>query len=160
MPIRNTASANTSRTPSGSADRPGEGDRDAKRRRKDKADGVTPKRARRNRDRGEAGRDAEDQQKIGDIASDDIADGDAVAAQPCGLDRCDEFGKGCTEAHKRQADHQRGDTEAGGQRHRAAHEKIAPEEKPRETGDKKKGCHAEKSAPRPRPPRPGVPRSD
>ncbi len=82
----------------------------------------------------ETGR-AEDQQDVGDIGTDDIADRDARIAFEGTLQACDELRRGGAEADKRQSDEEGRDSKAGSQPRRALDQKFGAAEKQQKADD-------------------------
>ena len=89
----------------------------------------------RNQQGGDYGRHPEDQQDVGDIAANHVANGQVTAAIQCCLHAHRGFRRAGAEGHDGQADDQGRDTELCGQLGSAAHQYFGASDQQHQAGD-------------------------
>ena len=92
-------------------------------------------------DRRQRRRPAEDQEDIGDVAADHVADGNPRRAGKGGLKAGHEFRRGGAEAHQRHADDHGRDAEPFGDGDRSAHQCFAAEKEAHEPHQNEEDAH-------------------
>ena len=118
------------------------GDKDAKRnehseqrRGSDQRRAVPHRRLPRHHDRRDRDGEAEDEEQVGDVAADHVAEGDAGRAPERGLQGDHQLGHRGAEGHDRGPDEQRRDAQPPGQRDRAPHQRLTAHEEQNEPAD-------------------------
>ena len=96
------------------------------------AECVAPHCLRGDGDREDKGADAENEHAVGDVAADDIADGDAGRTGQGGIDADHQLGKRRSESDDGKTDDERRDAEAVGKGDRAADDCFTAEQQKRE----------------------------
>ena len=80
-------------------------------------------------------RRAQQQTGVGDVRPDDVAEPDVILAQERGGEVDDQFGRAGAEGDNGHADDDGGDAKPAGHGHRAAHERITPEQEHHQADD-------------------------